>query len=86
MRAAILLTHHYPVIGMTIRHDRLDNFWFTLLHELAHVGLHHGGEQTEFIDDLDVDSKSDPKEKEADQLAGEVLIPERAWKASLRVV
>ena len=80
--AAILLTHHYPVVGMTIRHDRLDNFWFTLMHELAHVGLHYGGQQTEFIDDLDVDAKSDPKEKEADALAGEVLIPSRVWKTS----
>jgi HTH-type transcriptional regulator / antitoxin HigA len=26
-----------PVIGMTIRHDRIDNFWFVLRHELEHV-------------------------------------------------
>ena len=31
-----------PVIGLTLRYDRIDNFWFTLLHELAHVGLHLG--------------------------------------------
>ena len=29
-----------PVIGMTIRHDRIDNFWFVLLHELAHIAAH----------------------------------------------
>ena len=29
-----------PVIGLTLRHDRLDNFWFVLLHELGHVFLH----------------------------------------------
>ncbi|HBZ58593.1 MAG TPA: hypothetical protein DEO49_05545, partial [Sutterella sp.] len=28
---------HSPVIGMTLRFDRVDNFWFVLRHELAHV-------------------------------------------------
>ena len=80
--AAILLRNDRPVIGMTVRHDRLDNFWFTLMHELAHVALHYGSEQTQFIDDLDVGARDDPKEKEADALAGEVLIPTAAWRAS----
>jgi len=26
-----------PVVGMSLRHDRIDNFWFVLWHELAHV-------------------------------------------------
>ncbi len=26
-----------PVVALTLRHDRIDAFWFTLLHELAHV-------------------------------------------------
>lgn len=26
-----------PVIGMSLKHDRLDNFWFTLGHELMHI-------------------------------------------------
>lgn len=26
-----------PVVGMTLRHDRIDNFWFVLRHELEHV-------------------------------------------------
>ena len=28
-------------VGITVRYDRIDNFWFTLLHELAHVFLHY---------------------------------------------
>src|SRR5690606_21229869 len=36
--AAFLRADGVPVIGLTLRHDKLDNFWFTLLHELAHVG------------------------------------------------
>ena len=38
--AAMLLAGKIPVIGLTFRHDRLDNFWFTLLHELGHIFLH----------------------------------------------
>jgi HTH-type transcriptional regulator/antitoxin HigA len=26
-----------PVVGMTLRYDRIDNFWFVLRHELEHV-------------------------------------------------
>ena len=31
-----------PVIGMTIRFDRIDNFWFVLRHEIEHVLRGHG--------------------------------------------
>lgn len=31
-----------PVIGMSLRHDRIDNFWFVLRHELEHVLRCHG--------------------------------------------
>jgi HTH-type transcriptional regulator/antitoxin HigA len=31
-----------PVIGLSMRHDRIDNFWFVLRHELEHVRLRHG--------------------------------------------
>lgn len=31
-----------PVIAMSMRHDRIDNFWFVLRHELEHVIQGHG--------------------------------------------
>lgn len=31
-----------PVIGMSFRLDRIDNFWFVLRHEIEHVLLQHG--------------------------------------------
>src|SRR2546428_2439537 len=37
--AALLLAPDHPVIGMTLRYDRLNNFWFCLMHELAHIRL-----------------------------------------------
>jgi HTH-type transcriptional regulator/antitoxin HigA len=31
-----------PVIGMSTRHDRIDNFWFVLRHEMEHAIQGHG--------------------------------------------
>lgn len=31
-----------PVIGLSLRLDRIDNFWFVLAHEIAHVLKKHG--------------------------------------------
>lgn len=39
--AAFLSPKGNPVVAVTLRYDRLDNFWFTLLHELAHIELKH---------------------------------------------
>lgn len=83
--AAVLLDNGRPVIGLTLRHDRIDNFWFSLAHELAHIALHFdnvSGEVPQFFDDLEVGPGSDSREIEADQVAGESLIPEKAWTAS----
>ncbi len=70
-----------PIVGMTLRHDRLDNFWFTLMHELAHVHLHYDI-QEEFYDDLDHSMPGEPLEWQADNLALNVLIPNEDWAAS----
>jgi HTH-type transcriptional regulator / antitoxin HigA len=41
-----------PVIGMSIRYDRIDNFWFVLRHEMEHV-FQKDGQTNEVIDDFD---------------------------------
>jgi HTH-type transcriptional regulator/antitoxin HigA len=43
------LNNSSPVIGMTLLNDRIDNFWFVLRHEIAHV-LHKHGQKTAIID------------------------------------
>ena len=40
--ACLWLDENSPVIAMTLRHDRIDNFWFTLRHEIEHVFRMHG--------------------------------------------
>lgn len=79
--AAIAIWSDRPVIGLTLRHDRLDNFWFCLLHELWHLILHLDEGQGQFYDDLDASSE-DSREKEADERAGEILVPEDVWHRS----
>ena len=71
-----------PVIGMTLRHDRLDNFWFTLTHEIGHVHFHlHDGNQA-FFDDIESSDEDvdDDRESEANAFAQEILIPARRWE------
>jgi len=72
-----------PIVALTLRHDRVDNFWFTLMHELAHVALHLDGENDVFMDDLDSKGEVDAIEQQADELASEALIPSDAWATTL---
>lgn len=77
--AVMLLPSGAPVVALTLRHDRLDNFWFTLCHELAHLALHLGHNDWElFYDDLE-NSEENDVEGEADRWAAEALIPEAQW-------
>lgn len=69
-----------PIIGLTLRHDRLDSFWFTLMHEVVHIWKHVDSDQT-FVDDLDIASE-DRREAEANRLAREAFIPRVLWKRS----
>ncbi len=84
--AALQLADGTPVIGMTLRYDRLDNFWFCLLHELAHIGRHMKDGVEAFVDDLSLrdvtGARRDPREEEADEWAEAGLIPEDVWKTS----
>lgn len=81
--AAMLDEHHQPLVALTLRHDRTDNFWFTFLHELSHISLHYEyleNEVSAFIDDLEIRS-GDAREVEADDLCRKVLVPDAALKS-----
>ena len=78
---AAMLDNDRPIVALTLRHDRVDNFWFALLHELAHVAKHLKPESPVFIDDLD---RTNPQsvEEEADAMAQEALIPQKSWSTA----
>jgi HTH-type transcriptional regulator / antitoxin HigA len=81
--AAMLAPSGNPIVALTLRHDRLDNFWFVLFHELGHVFVHlFSALRLDFFDEEDGTGK-DEIEKEADRFALDCLIPEVAWKQCL---
>jgi HTH-type transcriptional regulator/antitoxin HigA len=85
--AAFKLADGTPVVGLTLRYDRVDDFWFCLLHELAHIGRHmdRNGANS-FVDDLSLRNmeggRRDPKEAQADEWAEEALVPQKIWETS----
>lgn len=80
--ASMVLADGSPLIALTLRYDRLDNFWFVLFHELAHVALHLSYDHSKyFLEDLEHIS-DDIEEQEADKWAMDALIAEEIWKAS----
>jgi HTH-type transcriptional regulator / antitoxin HigA len=68
------LNEHAPVIGMTIRFDRMDNFWFVLRHELEHVLQRHG--MTDPALDVDLNGAVvDQEEEIANAVASDFCAP-----------
>lgn len=88
--AALLLDGRHPVVALTLRHDRIDAFWYSLVHELAHIILEHQGQNIDRIDGKD-DEYEQPEskahdliEKEADQQASEWLLGQSQFETFVR--
>jgi HTH-type transcriptional regulator / antitoxin HigA len=68
-----------PVVGMSLRFDRIDNFWFVLRHELEHVLRRDGVEMAVVDADLQVDNadagSSTPAERSANEAASDFCVP-----------
>lgn len=80
---AAMLDGERPIVALTLRHDRLDNFWFALLHELVHVQRHLTSQNVFIPDNLDDKVRAQSiEEKEADEGARDALIPRTEWAAS----
>jgi HTH-type transcriptional regulator/antitoxin HigA len=75
-------SNNNPAIGISLRHNRIDNFAFTVMHELGHIFLHLvNNSAVEFID-LDIhssDYKASLEEVEADDFARNLLIDKYQW-------
>lgn len=65
-----------PVIGLSMQHDRIDNFWFVVRHEIEHVLLKHGQEDEMIDSDLDGESISiSEEERLANDAASDFCAP-----------
>jgi HTH-type transcriptional regulator / antitoxin HigA len=68
-----------PVIGMSLRLDRLDNFWFVLRHEIEHV-LNGDGKEVAMVDSdtgLIRTSGESPEEQRANTAAANFCVPSK---------
>ena len=70
--AALKNDKNEPVIGITLRFSNIDSFWFTLMHELAHVKLHLSQDNF-FLENLET-LHTNKIEDEANELAAKALI------------
>lgn len=75
-----------PVIGMSLRHDRIDNFWFVLRHELEHVARRHG--QVKMMLDTNLEGERagtggnvSEEERVANDAAANFCVPDHTMQA-----
>lgn len=67
-----------PMIQLSLYGKTNDKFWFTFFHEAAHILLHANTKEDKksvFLDDPNAGHTTDPQEHEANQWAGDWLIP-----------
>lgn len=82
--AALSLNGRQAVLALTLRHNRLDNFWFNLLHELGHFTRHWSHVSNRGIVDEDIGGESNELlEREADEFARNALISDDTWSNSM---
>jgi len=77
--ACFWLDRHSPVVALSLRFDRIDAFWFTLVHEIGHVkngdGLRESFLDTDLVrDEASEIAHNQPSEIRANTFASEFLI------------
>lgn len=84
--ALFWLDERSPVVALSLRYDRVDHFWFTLMHELGHLfdtssTVKKGHIDAELVGpEAQKTSDKPPEERKADRRASEWLIPQAAIK------
>lgn len=66
---AAFINGNNPFVVYTCRYDRIDNFWFVIAHEIAHILKHYDVLHNPILDNLDEEADT-TREKEADHYAG----------------
>jgi HTH-type transcriptional regulator/antitoxin HigA len=71
-----------PAIAITLRYDRIDNFWFTLMHELAHVKYR---DESVDVALMETDHATLPEiEQRANRDAAGYLVPQKKLESFIR--
>jgi HTH-type transcriptional regulator/antitoxin HigA len=77
--ACLWLTPDQPVIALSVRLDRIDNFWFVLRHEIEHLLREHGKDAQVMVDEDLCDSDSPSvaaEERVANAVASQFAVPD----------
>jgi len=72
-------SNNNPAIALTLRYNRIDNFAFTLMHEIGHIDLHLRNDRNRRFMDLIKKENLDKCENEANTYAQENLISKEVW-------
>lgn len=75
--AARWLNQHKPLIQLSLFGKTNDKFWFTFFHEAAHILLHADKKDAVYLDNPDKANSDVDYEREANEWAGNILIPEQ---------
>jgi HTH-type transcriptional regulator/antitoxin HigA len=68
-----------PAIALSVRHKRIDNFAFTILHEIGHIELHLKDDMERYFVDIIGSKDKDTYELQADEYAQKSLISDTQW-------
>lgn len=72
------MCNNNPVIALTLRHNRIDNLAFTILHEIGHIALHlSNNKDTTFLDLTNIEITE--IEAQANEYAQQSLVPSSCW-------
>lgn len=74
--ASFWIQERSPVIALSMRYDRIDWFWYTLMHELGHIYHRDGALDVEiYSDNSGAENDKPASEKVADEFASNSLVP-----------
>ncbi len=68
-----------PVVALSLRMDRIDNFWFTLLHELVHI-VESSRRPISYLDSDIINEPENEIERKTNQKARDLLIPPGSFR------
>lgn len=80
------LNDNSPVVAMTMRFDRIDNFWFVLRHEIEHVLQQHGKNKVMLDAELEGENAGTgsavaEEERVANEAASDFCVPRKMMDA-----